>query len=404
MDKFVARSGKLLGLIMFLSLFFTPVQAFGGSFGEVFFDNGVENVFRSANNQVDDYLEEPVEKAESGEVYEVDPPNERADEVYEVDPPDGRADENVEPFEEQNVWSENMATYEELDTRREGIELVGRIPTLTEYAQPIADIVNAKIDQIITEKIAEARDVRARLVTFDYELFVSQPYASIILISTVTTTVPKTDITSINFDINTGRMVTAEDIVGNHVVQLANRLLLETIRRDPENYNPNFDGMANNQPFSLTNNDIVFWLNDFQLATNSTFMLSLRLNDIKEYILQRDNFHIREDSFNVKMIPLRTVGQLGYEYSWNAATNSTSIFYNGELVIEVMPGVNNYVRAERFSRSLEVAPEVLFTQDYTTYVPLSFFDQILSLVAFSVDDNNNIVFASYPVTDAWFER
>ncbi|MCL2015477.1 MAG: hypothetical protein FWG68_04440 [Defluviitaleaceae bacterium] len=326
------------------------------------------------------------------------------DESNETDETDGLN----QPTEEEPAaaWSNNMLAYEELDTRREGVELIGRIPFITEDAGNLAERINEQINAIISAKITEARETRARLLSFDYELFFAHPYVSITLKSTITTASSKTDITSINFDVTTGEVLTAADIVGVHVMQLADRLLLERIRRNPASYNPNFDGMPKNQAFSITNTELIFWMNDFQFATgnDSPFTLTLRLNNIKEYVLYRHLYHIRADGFNLKMVPLRTVGHLGYEYTWHAETNSTSVFYNGALIIEVVPGVNNYVREERFSRSLEVAPEVLFTNGYTTYVPLSFFDQILSLVAFTIDADDNIIFVSYPVTDAWFER
>jgi len=128
--------------------------------------------------------------------------------------------------------------------------------------------------------------------------------------------------------------------------------------------------------------------------------LSLNRRNILEVTLTRNDYHIRE-GFNLKMVPLRIVRDLGYDIDWNSETRRTRVYHNDDLVIVVTPGVNNYVREDRFTRSLEAAPIIIYD---TTYVPISFFDQILSLVAFSIDSRDNITFASYPVTDAWFER
>lgn len=292
--------------------------------------------------------------------------------------------------------------YEEIDRREEGLELEGRIPYLTQSAGPIHARINSLIDRTVAAKISDAREIRSRSLTFNYEAYFSTPYMSIILKSTAATASSKTEVVSINFNVNTGTLITAEDAVGPHVVQLADRLLLEMIRRDPERYNSGFSGMRTDQAFSLTDREITFWFNEFQLAPGfeGIIPLSLRLDDIKVITLEPHEYHIRE-GFNLKMVPVRIVGDLGYDYFWHPDTRSVSVYHNGEFVIEVTDGINNFVRESRFTRSLEAAPEFVYG---TTYVPISFFDQILSLVAFSIDDMDNITFASYPVTDAWFER
>lgn len=299
-------------------------------------------------------------------------------------------------------WPCDMLTYEALDTREEGLELDGRIPLLTNEAGNVQARINTVIDQAIAGKIADARESRVRSLTFEFEYYFSAPYMSIILKSTATSASSKTEVVSINFNTNTGRLIRAEDVVGPHVVQLADRLLVEMIRRDPVRYNPSFTGMREDQPFSITDREIAFWFNEFQLASGFEGLvpLTLRLNDIKEITLAREDYRI-QGGFNLKMVPVRVVEALGYDITWHEDTMRTSVYHNGELVIKITPGVNNYVREDRFTRSLEAAPDL---RDYTTYVPISFFDQILSLVAFSVDEHDNITFASYPVTDSWFYR
>ena len=305
-------------------------------------------------------------------------------------------------YGQEASWPDDMLEYEELDTRKEGLELEGRIPALTQYSGPVQARINAEIDRVIATKITDARENRSRSLIFAYEAYFSEPFMSIILKSTATSASSKTEVVSINFDTNTGLIISAEDVVGPHVVQLADRLLIEMIRRNPERYNPSFAGMREDQAFSITDDEITFWFNEFQLAPGfeGILPLSLRLDDIKETILTRDRYHIRE-GFNFKMVPIRTVEELGYDVGWHSEDRTITVWYNDELVIRITPDVNNFVRESRFTRSLEAAPEL---SGGITYVPLSFFDQILSLVAFSIDDDDNIVFASYPVTDEWFER
>ena len=307
-------------------------------------------------------------------------------------------------FENSLAWPDGMLEYEELDRREEGLEMEGRIPALTKSAGSLVQTrINNVINRTIADKVADAREVRARTLTFDFETSFSEPYMSIILKSTAASASSKTEVVSINFNTVSGELIAAEDVVGAHVVQLADRLLVEMIRRNPERYNPGFAGMRDDQAFSITDSEVIFYFNEFQLAPGfeGIVPLTLNLGDINEVTLSRDQFRIY-GGFNLKLIPLRPVLlELGYGLGWDMETGRPSVYHNNELVIELIPGVNDYVRESRFTRSLEVAPEL---SGGHTWVPISFFDQILSLVAYSIDENDNITFASYPVTDEWFER
>ena len=310
--------------------------------------------------------------------------------------PDGRVTTYA-----SGVWSTDMISYEVTSRRVEGLEIDGRIPLVTSAAGQVGERVNELIDQAISTKISSARESRSRNLNFDFEVFFSAPYISIILESTTTGASAKTEVTSINFNTNSGASLQAADVVGEHIVQLADQLLVEMIRRNPERYNPSFSGMRSDQAFSVTNREIVFWFNEFQLTSGSGGIVPLRLNrsNIHEARLRPDQYHTRL-GFNLKMIPVGTVlRQLNYSVAANSDVSRVNIFYDGEHIIELRVGVNNYVRRERFVRSLETAP--VHVGSYV-YVPISFFDQILDFVAFGVDGRGNITFASYSVTDAWF--
>ena len=300
------------------------------------------------------------------------------------------------------VWPHDMISYEIRSGRAEGLEIDGRIPVLTPAAGQIGDSVNELIDQAISTKISSARESRSRNLSFDFEVYFSSPHVSIILKSTTTGASAKTEVTSINFNINSGTRLQAADVVGEHIVQLADQLLIEMIRRNPERYNPSFSGMRSNQAFSVTNREIVFWFNEFQLTSDSGGIVPLRFSksNIHEAHLSPDQYHTRL-GFNLKMIPVGTVlRQLNYTVSANSDVSRVNISYDGEHIIELNVGVNNYRRGDdRFVRSLETAPVHVGS---FVYVPISFFDQILDFVAFSVDSRGNITFASYSVTDDWF--
>ncbi|MCL2400118.1 MAG: stalk domain-containing protein [Defluviitaleaceae bacterium] len=302
------------------------------------------------------------------------------------------------------AWSDDMIKHEKIDTREEGLEMEGYIPVLTAYAGLLQSRINAEISRIIADKVSDAREMRSRTLAFAYDAYFSAPYMSIILKSTTTSGSSKTEVVSINFNISTGELLNAADVVGPHVVQLADRLLVEMIRRNPEHYNPGFTGMRSNQAFSITDDEIIFWFDEFQLAPGyeGVVSLALHLDDIKAVCLPWDQIHIREN-FNLKMVPIGVILEdLGYTIIWNCETKIARIYHGDEFIIELNPEINNYVRDQRFVRSLEAPPEI--RNGYYLYVPISFFDQILNLVAYSIEDQERITFVSYPVTDDWFDR
>jgi hypothetical protein len=99
------------------------------------------------------------------------------------------------------------------------------------------------------------------------------------------------------------------------------------------------------------------------------------------------------------MVPLRSVcGALGYTVAWSSADKSITVEWPGETHVSMSLDKNDYTLAKRpshektTSRALESAPELM---DGITYVPISFFDQILDRVAFSVDESENVVFSCY---------
>jgi hypothetical protein len=86
---------------------------------------------------------------------------------------------------------------------------------------------------------------------------------------------------------------------------------------------------------------------------------------------------------------------LGYRVSWNPRLHEVQIT---DAQTEVSISINrNAYRANGLTRSLEVAPtlEISPSSGITaTYVPLSFFDQILDAV-YSEDESGNITFSIY---------
>jgi len=297
----------------------------------------------------------------------------------------------AEPSEEEFEASlKPTILYEEIDLREAGLEIFGNIPILVGYIGETA--INRIIETAIENRIAHAREIRARTLTFAFEHYIFESYMSIVITSVATAASSRTDIMSVNFNTLTGEIVNVADIFGSHIVQLVDSLLIDALRTNPGHFNSSFGGMRENQAFSAVGSEIIFFFNDYELVSGAQSAVALQLDNMREITLTPEEYHIRE-GFNLKMIPLGlVVSAMGYEANWHYETNEITLHYNGELVISMTPDVNSYVREGRFARSLEVAPVIL---DGVTFVPISFFNQVLSLITFHIDDYGNITFISY---------
>ena len=100
------------------------------------------------------------------------------------------------------------------------------------------------------------------------------------------------------------------------------------------------------------------------------------------------------------MVSLRAIGDsLRYSIDWNNAAQEVAVNRDGDVTAVFQIGVNAYTSChpgdpneKPQKRALESPPE---KRNGVTYVPISFFDQILELVAYHVDENDNIVFTTY---------
>jgi hypothetical protein len=294
-------------------------------------------------------------------------------------------------------WPDDMITAKVVNAREEGLEMRGEYPSLNALAGAARRPVNERVAQVMEDKAEAAKDIKARLLVFSYEAFYAEPVVSIIIKTTVTSASSKTEVVSVNFNAETGELLSLSDIMRAPVAPLADKLLVEMMRRAPERYNPGFSGMRPDQAFSLTEDSIVFWFDEFQLAPGSegVLQLSLALDGIMETVVTQDEYWVKSD-FNLRMVWLGICRELGYEVQRRASDGKITVLRDGELLIALASDINVYQREGRLPRSLESAPESVSGR---VYVPVTFFDQILSLVAYRIDDEGSVIFASYRLQD-----
>jgi len=283
--------------------------------------------------------------------------------------------------------------------REEGMDILGFAPVIPDEVLEFQHI-NRHIDDAITQMIGEARRVRARSIRFTHQHYINDhnSIVSIVIFAEVSSVISRSLVQSVNFDRNTGRIVTANEAMGMNVMSLADRILAEKIRSNPGRYYAALSVSMDGQAFYRTDDGIVFLFDEFQLSTTRSgiMRIELSMNNIRQAVLHSAQYHMYEGGYNLRMMPLRTIleNQLGYtvEYQLDEISMRVEVWRGSRLVVEMRPDFNEY-RIGMMRRSLESAPRV---RNGSIYVPITFFDHILPLTTYSIDSHDNsVTFLAY---------
>ena len=293
-----------------------------------------------------------------------------------------------------------------LSLREEGLEIKGVLPYV-QNLNGLGAILNEGIDTAYSRKVAAAKESKARSITFRCSYFNSGDIGvcSILMTALVTTAVSKEEVVSFNYIPAQSRLVGVNDILGPNGLQIANKVITQQIRADSERYYTNFPGFQDTDAFYVTDDGNIWFLFDaFQIAPGSEGVtrFPMKISGVISTppIRKGDGYWIKDTSYNLKMVSLRTISDsLGYSVNWDRSTpKSITVERRGDVTVNFKIDENAYKSRRPDSpdkeqkRSLESAPVLM---NGITYVPISFFDQILELVAYHVDENDNIIFTTY---------
>jgi len=295
------------------------------------------------------------------------------------------------------AWRQDMYITSALNERQQGLDIQGEIPMLQEDFGPAYAMINDEILAAKNRLIEGTRRIRARSITFEYEFFYTDDVVSIVIAATTRAVTDRTSVTSVNFNPE-GKILSLTDAMGMDITPIAEGKIADMIRRDPATYYAAFTAPPTGQAFYLTEDYLVLLFDEFQLssAPDSTRLIKLVLDNIKVFTIAYYDYRISQDRYEIKMMPLRQIlTSMGYDYDdivWNQSCKEAIIMRDGHPMITLTAGENNFQINGVMQRSLEAAPEL---KNHTMYVPISFFDQIMGLTAYNVDEQGNITFMAY---------
>jgi len=293
-----------------------------------------------------------------------------------------------------------------LSTREEGLEIKGFKPVMPNI-NSLGTVLNECIDDTYRQKIIAAKESKARSINFECEYYESlNGISSILLKTSITTAVTKDEVNSFNFSQRESRLIGVNDILGPNGLQIANKVISQRIRSDSELYYANFPGLNDTDAFHITPDGyIVFSFDAFKIAPGSvgitTFPLKIDNITNTKPVKKGDGYWVKDESYSLKMVSLRAVcDDLHYSINWSEPKKAIYVSRPGDVTVSFKINENSYLcsrtdvpdKNQLRQVSLESEPVMI---NGITYVPISFFDQILELVAYHVESNDSIIFTTY---------
>jgi hypothetical protein len=294
-------------------------------------------------------------------------------------------------------WRSDMLSEIPFTRRHEGLDIRGNVPVILDSFLSAREINEYIMEDIVASLIAEARRLRARAISFTYEYYPTEDIISIVIYADVVTTLPHTLVRSVNFDVFAGQILTMDGATGMEISTLAERILSERIRSNPERYFAALSAPLSTQSFYLTDERLVILFDGFRLSTRvgDVDSIELFLSNINSVVLTEDDYR-QDGPYGLKMIPLRAMfeGRFGLDVVWDEFEQRAIIYLNGLEFIVLSANDNEYIVIGTPSqrRSLEAAPQMI---EDRMYIPITFFDQILPLTTFTIGNDRSITFLSY---------
>lgn len=252
-------------------------------------------------------------------------------------------------------------------------------------------IVNDKIKETITKKNATYVTSFQKNIELSYEIIQDKNIISILLYFKNIFT-EEISICSVNINTNINDFININHILGANGIDYANRV----VSSKATNMNILYQKITMDTPFYVKNNNIyvVYGAGQITFPQKGNIIFEVLAQNIINYTLSKDSYY-KKSQYNVKMVPLREILEyFGYKTKWNDSNNSITVLKNDDFISYIVIDMNKYSNAvNNFIRQLEFSPEI---KDGVTYVPISYFSQILKML-FNVDSNQNIVISAYRV-------
>ena len=316
------------------------------------------------------------------------------------DDPNQNGNENIAEngVERVFLWQDSMIADRPPSRLVGNLQLRGVFPDIQPEFGPAYAELNADISEAASTLIDTALRLRARSMTFSYEVFATYDVVSVVMYASVVAITTRDIVTTINFHPETGERLSVACVMGADFPALAERILTDWARQYPERHYAAI--LAPISAFYITDEEFVLLFDDFQLSTeagNNTYV-KFRLDSIIRVRLAPIQYNVRPELYNLKMVPVAyIVSALGFYPEADLTYGPrVRIWRNSDytgLLSEIRHGDNRFNWAISMPRTLETWPRT--NRGTTLMVPITFFDRIMPGVTYHVDAAGYIHFLAY---------
>jgi len=189
--------------------------------------------------------------------------------------------------------------------------------------------------------------------------------------------------------------VTINDILGGNGLKYCNKVIENKIKTDKNiKYSISSPNITDTQAFYVKDGNIVVVFGSGKAAKTQkgTIKFEVPKDKISNFVISSTDCYLISE-YNVKMVPLRaTLEYFGYSVLWSDSQNTIAISKEN-MNTKITIGRNSYYKPKNSPKQLEAAPQI---KNGKTYVPISFFNDILGLL-FAVDSNGDVTISEYTV-------
>lgn len=284
------------------------------------------------------------------------------------------------------------STNKVISQTKNNMKVTGNVPVIKGLSSPIFQSkFNSAIENTYNKAISDASSNKVKNLKLSYDIVIDGNYLSVILYATNGSTKASAINTFvINRTNNTYQSINS--ILGSNGVNYSNKVIANKIKAEKNINYTQVPTITNEQAFYCKDGNImiIFGAGSIAPASKGNRVFEIQKNKLKNVFISPMNYYAKS-GYNVKMVPLRSTAEaLGYKISFNASSNKITIS-KGNFSSAITIGRNSYSKGNTSPKQLEFAPEI---RNGYTYVPISFFGEILGLL-FSVDNSNNVVVSQY---------
>jgi len=295
------------------------------------------------------------------------------------------------------LWNDSMVADRTPTRQITNIRLRGVFPDIQPHFGEAYEELNAHISATASDLIDSALRLRARTITFSYQVEATPQVVSVVMYAAIAAVTLREAVRTINFCPQTGKLLTITCVMGDDFPPLVERILTQWTRDYPERFYSALTAPIS--AFYITHTQLVFLFDEFQISTDPGGVTRLEMtlaNIIRLTPIAPTEYRVLEDIYNLKMVPIRNITQaLGFDHETDSREGRVRIWRDierTEMMMEINKGVNAYHWGGSAGRALESSPMLL---NGRVLVPITFFDQIMPRTTYRVDDEGYIHFLSY---------